>query len=136
MKRQRLGIAAALLLLLTACGVLSAEKLVLPKAEDLESITVTVDSLDLTVTGGDSIVQILDLLKQSVKGNTGRPSVQDIPSETAELARIDFHFRVGGTGTIFLYREGAELLLEQPYRGIYEMDEALELDSLGTIKQE
>lgn len=40
--------------------------------------------------------------------------------------RIGFRFREGGTGAVFLYREGEGLFLEQPYRGIYEMDGALE----------
>ena len=120
--KMRLAGAIAALLLLTSCGVLSAGKLVLPAAEDLESVTITVDQLDLT--------------SWSVKENTGRPSVRDVPSERAGLARIDFGFRAGGTGTVFLYREGARLFLEQPYQGIYEMDSDLRLDQLQTIEQE
>ena len=134
--KTRLAGAIAALLLLTSCGVLSAGKLVLPAAEDLESVTITVDQLDLTVTGGDSIARLLDLLRRSVKENTGRPSVQDIPAERAGLARIDFGFRAGGAGTVFLYREGTRLFLEQPYQGIYEMDSELRLDQLQILEQE
>ena len=124
---KRLGfLAAAVLMFLTACGVLSARKLVLPEAKDLDSITITANQLVLTVTDSGTIARLLALLRQSAEGNTGKPSVQDIPDKGAGLMRLDFGFRAGSTGTAFLYREDTGLFLEQPYRGIYGMDVSLE----------
>ena len=125
MKRVGLLTAAALLLV-TACGVLSSGKVVLPDPENLARITVTADELNLTVTNDTAIAQVLELLKQSVRRDTRRPSVQDIPEKKDGQVRIDFGFKAGGASTVFLYWEEGRLFLEQPYQGIYEMDESLE----------
>lgn len=125
MKRRTASV-IAVLLLLTSCGVLSSGKVVLPDPENLEQITVTADDLGLTVTSDTAIAQLLELLAQSVRRDTGSPSVQDIPGERAGQIRIDFCFKTGGASTVFLYWEEGRLFLEQPYQGIYEMDESLE----------
>lgn len=123
-------------LLLTACGVLSSGKVVLPEAENLQSIVITANQLNLTITDADSITQLLELLKTSARQNTGKPSIQDVPNQGAGLIQIDFRFKKGGTGTVFLYRGNMGLFMEQPYQGIYEMDEALERQLRTQIAQE
>ena len=124
MKKQMLWIIFAALFLLTACGALAAGELVLPDPEDLESVTITAGELEWTTDGGDFIARLVELLKESAKGDAGRASVQDAPE--GDSVRIDFGFRRGGKSTLFLCREGEGLLLEQPYQGIYLMDGALE----------
>ena len=123
-------------LLLTACGVLSGGKVVLPEAENLESIVLTADRLNLTITDADSITQLLELLKTSARQNTGKPSIQDVPDQVVGLIRVDFGFKKGGTGTVFLYREGTGLFMEHPYHGICAMDETLETKLRTQIAQE
>ena len=123
-------------LLLTACGVLSGGKAVLPEAENLERIVLTADRLNLTITDADSITQLLELLKTSARQNTGKPGIQDVPDQGIGLIQIDFGFKKGGTGTVFLYREDTGLFMEQPCQGIYAMDEALETRLRTQIAQE
>ena len=135
MKREFL-LLSFVTLLLTACGVLSGGKMVLPEAENLESIVLTADQLNLTITDAGSITRLLKLLKTSARENTGRPSIQDVPEQGAGLIRIDFRFRKGGTGTVFLYREDTGVFMEQPFQGIYTMDEALETQLRTQIARE
>ncbi|MBD5151209.1 MAG: DUF5301 domain-containing protein [Oscillibacter sp.] len=98
--------------------------IILPQAEKIMSVHLTGSELDLT-TDGDFIGQLLHDLSQAK--NTGRASIQDVPDQGAGLVRIDLNFWEGGTSTLFLYRDDGGLMVEQPYQGIYEMDEALEI---------
>lgn len=126
MKRNMIWLIFAALLVFTACGALAAGEIVLPDPADLETAAITAGGLELTVRNEESIVQLLELLNRSVKQRSGKESVQDVPNKGAGLVRIDFGFREGGASTVFLYREDDRLFLEQPYQGIYEMEDALE----------
>ncbi len=126
---------AGCFLLLAACGALAEEREpVLPRAEDLERVAITGGGLDVSITDGSSIARLLEDLERSVLGNTGIPSVRDIPEEGDGLVRIDFGFSSGGTGTVFLCRQGDRLLLEQPFHGIWELDGSLK-DSLLSARE-
>ena len=102
----------------------SGGDIILPQAEKIKSVHLTGSEFDLT-TDGDFIGQLLHDLSQAK--NTGRASIQDVPDQGAGLVRIDLNFWEGGTSTLFLYRDDGGLMVEQPYQGIYEMDEALEI---------
>ena len=111
----------------------SGGDIILPQAEKIESVHLSGSELDLT-TDGDFIGQLLHDLSQAK--NTGRASIQDVPDQGAGLVRIDLNFREGGTSTLFLYRDDGGLMVEQPYQGTYEMDEALEMQLRTQIAQE
>ena len=111
----------------------SGGDIILPQAEKIKSVRLTGNELDLT-TDGDFIGQLLLSLSQAK--NTGRASIQDVPERGAGLVRIDLNFREGGTSTLFLYRDDGGLMVEQPYQGIYEMDEALEAQLRTQIARE
>lgn len=106
--KRRFVLISFVLLLLTACDMLSG--VVLPEADYLERIVLTADQLNLAITDAVSISQLLELLTTSVRQNTGKPSMQDIPDQGAGLIQVDFRYRKGGTGTVFLYRGGHEAL--------------------------
>lgn len=123
---------AGCFLLLTACGALAeAQPPVLPEAADLDRVAIAFGGLELTAADRGFIAQLLESLGQSVQENTGTASIRDVPEGKPGLVRIDFGFRSGGINTVFLYREGERLLLEQPYQGVWELDRALE-DRLRT----
>lgn len=101
----------------------SGRDIVLPAAEELEAVHLTGSDLDIAVKDNAFIAQLLLCLSQAK--NTGKASVQDIPSQGGGVVRIDFAFKQGGAGTVFLYRDG-ELLVEQPYHGIYRLNDDFE----------
>ena len=98
-------------------------EIALPQAEDVGSIHFTGDGLDLTVQNRESISQFLHSLSQAK--NTGRASVSDA-TQGAEAVLVELHFRQGGSSRLFLYRDGAGFMAEQPYQGIYRADDGLE----------
>lgn len=109
----------------------SGGDIVLPQAEKIEAVRFTGSELDLTFGGEAFVTQLLQRMSQAK--DTGRASVQDVPNQGAGVVRIDLHFKRiigkgrGGASTVFLYREDDALLLEQPYQGIYRVDDSLEL---------
>ncbi len=108
----------------------SSGDIVLTEAEKIEAARLTGSELDVTIGGDAFITQLLRRMSQAE--DTGRESVQDVPDRRAGLLRIDLHFkRIIGKGrlaasTLFLYREGEDVLLEQPWQGIYRVDGGLE----------
>lgn len=126
MRKSMIWIIFAAMAVLAACVALPGGKMALPEAKDLNGVSITASELELTINDEGAVVELLDLLRQSVKQDAGRASVRDIPNKDAGLVRMDFSFTEGGTSTLFLYREGEKLFLEQPHQGIYEMDNSLE----------
>lgn len=101
----------------------SGGDIVLPAAEELEAVHFTGSGLDISVKDNTFIASLLQHLSQAK--NTGGASVQDIPSQGGGVVRIDFAFNQGGASTVFLYRDG-DLLMEQPYQGIYRLNDDFE----------
>ena len=56
-------------------------------------------------------------------GDADHPDIQDIPVNTEEKLKIDFHFVEKGTSTLFLYKRKNNFYIEQPYNGIYKITE-------------
>lgn len=106
--------------LLASCGgVLAGRRIVLPEAGDVRKITV---NGGMTVRETEDAGDIAELLqKMGLALNTGDISIHDRPLAN-DVLQIDFEFRQGGTSTVFLYHERGEVLLEQPYEGIYRAD--------------
>lgn len=105
--------------LLRSPAMSSGGDIVLPAAEELEAVHLTGCDLDIAVKDNTFIAQMLQCLSQAK--NTGKASVQDVPSQDGGVVRIDFAFKQGGASTVFLYRDG-DLLMEQPYQGIYRLN--------------
>ena len=103
--------------------LITGREIALPQAEDVASIRFTGGGVDLTVQDREAIGLFLNGLSQAK--NTGRASVSDAPQGTeAVLAELDF--RHGGSSRLFLYRDVAGFMAEQPYQGIYRVDGGLE----------
>lgn len=109
--------------MLRSPAMFSGGDIVLPAAEELEAVHLTGSDLDFDVKDNAFIAQMVQRLSQAK--NTGKASVQDTPGQGGGVVRIDFAFRQGGAGTVFLYRDG-DLLVEQPYHGIYRLDDDFE----------
>lgn len=103
--------------------LITGREIAIPQEEDVESLHFTGSGLDLTVQNRNSIRQFLHSLSQAK--NTGRASVSDTPQGT-EAVLVELNFRQGGSSRLFLYRSGAGFMAEQPYQGIYRVDDGLE----------
>lgn len=111
-----------LLLALTGCGIWN-EVMTLPEAEEISAVRV--EQMDGKVTryeDGESIRRIVDVL--SGGRVTDRRSVQDVPqAKRYGTVYLENH---GGTTVAFYYEEHGSWFVEQPYQGIYQVEEDLE----------
>lgn len=103
--------------------LLTGREIALPQAENVASIHFTGGGIDLTVQDHEAVSQFLHSLSQAK--NTGRASVSDAPRGT-EAILVELSFHHGGSSRLFLYRDGAGFMAEQPYQGIYRIDDGVE----------
>ena len=108
------------ILTLAACGR-KAAPITLPQADKITSIDIT--TAENTVSHSDKtwISEIIADISSSEP--TKKESVQDVP-QVESYIKIDFQFETG-TSTIFAYEDSGKYYIEQPYQGIYEIDNQL-----------
>lgn len=104
-------------LLLTGCG--KQESIILPEAGDVSLVSVYAGDSVMKHEDEQWISDFLSAMKESVL--TGKMSVQDVP-QTEEYVKIILEMEEG-ENTFFLYEDGGKYYAEQPYEGIYEIDE-------------
>ena len=105
------------MLLLTGCG--KKESIILPEAGDVSLVSVYAGDSVMKHEDEQWISDFLSAMKESVL--TGKMSVQDVP-QTEEYVKIVLEMEEG-ENTFFLYEDGGKYYAEQPYEGIYEIDE-------------
>ncbi len=111
---KKFAVCVVMTLLLTACG----SKIVLPDPEDICQVTVSGGGMQTVI---DDEVRITELLQEMGKAHAaGNVSIEDRPA-----LQIDFTFRQGGVGTLFLYQEHDRVILERPFQKIYETSKTL-----------
>ena len=110
---KKLAVCLLTALLFTACSA----GIVLPDAEDVCRITVTGNGVQTEIEDESTIRELLRELRRAK--DTGSDSMRDRPAEEGIL-QVDFTFRQGGTGTLFLREESDRVILEQPFQRIYE----------------
>ncbi len=115
MKKIILFLAAVFLL--AGCG--KKESIILPEADDVSLVSVYAGDSVMEREDEEWISTFLTSMKES--GLTDRKSVQDEP-QTEEYAKIVFTVKEG-ENTVFVYEDGGKYYAEQPYVGIYEIDE-------------
>lgn len=108
-----------LCLMLTSCG--KANPITVPSADDVISITVISDEESVTYDDTEWIAQVISDISDSKP--TNKQSVQDVPQVESY---IQLDLRLGeGTSTLFIYKDGENCYIEQPYQGIYEINSEL-----------
>ena len=90
----------------------------LPNLEKIKSIEIE----NKEIENVEKKQEILDILN-SEERTTKIESIQDIPVNTEEKLKIDFHFVEKGTSTLFLYKRKNNFYIEQPDNGIYKITE-------------
>ncbi|NCC15602.1 MAG: hypothetical protein EOM28_04540 [Clostridia bacterium] len=110
----------ALSLCLSACGK-KANPIVLPQASEITSIEIGGGVQDIICTNKEQIESFVQKVSEATP--TSKKSVQDVPT-VEEYIRIDFVTN-GNIASVFIYQEGSNWYIEQPYQGIYETDETI-----------
>lgn len=105
----------------------------LPSSDDVVAVELSTQSetaflvepnSSLRITDPDDVASLLTVLSQSSK--TRQESVQDSPY-AERYARLDITFKDGQTSSLaYLYPKGGRTYLEQPYVGIYKLNQPIE----------
>ena len=110
----------ACVLTLVACGK-KADPIKLPKTDQITSIDITVGGNTVSHSDKTWISEIIADISSSEP--TKKESVQDVPQAESYI-KIDFQFETG-TSTLFAYEDNGKYYVEQPYLGIYKIDNQL-----------
>ena len=105
---------------LVACGK-KAAPIMLPQTDEITSIDITVGESTVSHSDKTWISEIIADISSSEP--TKKESVQDVPQAESYI-KIDFQFETG-TSTIFAYEDSGKYYIEQPYQGIYRIDNQL-----------
>lgn len=94
----------------------------LPPAENLKSISLEQNNIQTTIDDSKEIEEILGIIGGE-KRTTRKESIQDAPVNAEGEIKIDFHFSETGISTLFVYKKNNRYYIEQPYNGIYQINE-------------
>lgn len=124
MKKRRVPwlLTGGLLLILAGCRTWNGA-ITLPEAEEISAVRVErMDGKETRYEDGESVRRIVDALSSGTA--TDRRSVQDVPqAKRYGTVYLENH---GGTTVAFYYEEHGSWFVEQPYQGIYKVEEDLE----------
>ena len=115
-----LFLCVAVILTLGACGK-KPSPITLPQADEIISVDISVGKCTVSHSDITWIDEIITDLSNSEP--TTKESVQDVPQSESYI-RIDFQYKTG-TSTIYAYEDNGKYYVEQPYQGIYEIDNQL-----------
>ena len=122
MKKSVVGI----IFIITCCLSLSAckkkaEPIALPLASEVTSVEVGLGDEDIIHTDKEWIASFMQKVGDGTP--TSKESLQDVPS-VSKYTKVDILYN-DNVSSIFIYEEDSTWYVEQPYKGIYEVDETL-----------
>lgn len=114
--------------MLSACGNRKELKnLTLPDRADVISVMISCDEEKETITDSEEIDNIFNVL--SSVNRKSKESYNDAP-QTEKYLRIDFEIPDGmSSNIVYVFKEEGSFFTEQPYNGIFSIDE----NQYGTI---
>ena len=122
MKKSTIGAIS----IITCCLFLSsckkkAEPISLPLTGAVESVEVALGSEDIIHTDEEWIASFMQKIGEGTP--TSKESVQDVPS-VSKYTKVDILYN-NNISSVFIYEEDSKWYVEQPYQGIYEVDETI-----------
>lgn len=108
-------------LLLIGCNKTTSKNIVLPSVKEINSVVITDNKAKYVSNDKDVILKLTDKMNNATA--TNKESVQDVPDceNYIEINLITKDY----TTTYFMYFNKGKLTLEQPYVGIYLVDNSL-----------
>ena len=106
-------------MLLTACGQ-STKTITLPDPDEIVEVEIALDESDVRIYTGIEFQETLSAL-QSAK-SINKESTDDTP-DVENAIKIDLFFR-NGFSRCYVYEDNFLYYVEQPYEGIFQIDES------------
>lgn len=123
MKRVNTAVLVFILVLLFGCGK-KAEPIDMPLNDAVKSIEIiTTDGAKVDITENSQILTVMAAL--STASPTRAESVNDQPMNIDAYGTISIHTASEST-VVYYYDKDSKHYIEQPYRGIYELEDSLE----------
>ncbi len=94
----------------------------LPIAEEISNITLEKNTKYIDVNNSQEIKNIVEILEKT-KRTTKKESIQDMPVNVENEIKINFKITNNEIKTIFVYKRKNKYYIEQPYNGIYEINQ-------------
>lgn len=94
----------------------------LPIAEEISNITLEKNTKNIVVNYFQEIKNIVNIL-DGIKRITKKESIQDMPVNVENEIKINFKITNNEIKTIFVYKRKNKYYIEQPYNGIYEINQ-------------
>lgn len=94
----------------------------IPNSHNLSSISYELPTGIITVAEEEKMDKILEGL-HSLNLSTKTVSVQDSPTDVEDIVYIRFYYKEDAVGNLFIYKKNNKYYAEEPYNGIYKIDE-------------
>lgn len=129
-RRNAISMIITLLLCFVICGGCSSKEIVLPKADNVERIELISEKESgavkvETIEKEEDIAKIIDALGKESR-YVHKESVNDQPTNVEDYITLKIHPKntEDNPGVLYLYPEGKDKFMEQPYEGIWSIPEA------------
>lgn len=122
-KTSLLGFVLLCAIILTGCGQATNQPITLPDANNIIKAELSTEESDVKTCSSTEISDILTALQSATL--THRESIHDIPF-AADWIKVDMFFE-NGFSRFYAYKDNGKYYVEQPYSGIYEIDESVYL---------
>lgn len=95
----------------------------IPNSYNLSSISYELPTGIVTVADEEKMEKVLSGI-YNLNLSTQSVSVQDVPTDVTDLVAIRFYYKDDdAVGNFYIYRKKDKYYLEEPYNGIYKIDE-------------
>lgn len=94
----------------------------IPNSHNLSSISYELPTGIITVAEEDKMDKILEGL-HGLNLSTKTVSVQDVPVDVEDIVYIRFYYKEDAVGNLYIYKRNGKYYAEEPYNGIYKIDE-------------
>lgn len=94
----------------------------LPQINKLEKVLLKENETEISISDTQEINNFLDSIN-GTKRITKEESIQDYPINVDNIIQVDFILKDKDISTIFVYIKKDKYYIEQPYNGIYQINE-------------
>ena len=94
----------------------------IPNSHNLSSISYELPTGIITIAEEGKMDKILEGL-HNLNLSTKTVSVQEVPTDVEDIVYIRFYYKEDAVGNFYIYKRNEKYYAEEPYNGIYKIDE-------------